>query len=135
MTYLPTYKIRTITRVIIFFLLMGILPLANIFAHQGCQDTHKDEICPEHGVSERACSSCNPIMKGNTYEELLKKQCEHNISIIECDGCRYEVGAVKVDTSILGEVITIKEVESLDINASLIATGEVRPNRDRFVIL
>ncbi|MDN3512365.1 MAG: efflux RND transporter periplasmic adaptor subunit [Candidatus Jettenia sp.] len=135
MTYLPTCKIRMITRVIIFFLLMGILPLANIFAHQGCQDTHKDEICSEHGVPERECSLCNSIMKGNTYEELLKKQCEHNISIIECDGCRYEVGAVKVDTSILGEVITIKEVESLDINASLIATGEVRPNRDRFVIV
>ncbi|TLD42311.1 MAG: Cobalt/zinc/cadmium efflux RND transporter, membrane fusion protein, CzcB family [Candidatus Jettenia ecosi] len=135
MTYLPTGKIRTITRVIIFFLLTGVLPPGNIFAHQGCQDTHKDEICPEHGVPERECSLCNPSMKGNTYEELLKKQCEHNISIIECDGCRYEVGVVKVDTSILGEIITIKEVETLDMGVFLNATGEVGANRDRFVIV
>ena len=47
------------------------------------------EICPEHGVPESECSLCNPTIKNNSYEELLKKQCEHNVSIIECDGCRH----------------------------------------------
>lgn len=101
------------------------------------------EICPEHGVLESECSLCNPDMKIKSlapdiergYEELLKKQCEHNVSIIECDGCRHEVGAVKVDKSIIGEIITIKGVESLDINVTLKATGEVGPNQDRFVIV
>ena len=58
------------------------------------------EICHEHGVPESECSLCNPDMKIKSlapdiergYEELLKKQCEHNVSIIECDGCRHEVG-------------------------------------------
>ncbi|MEP9410979.1 MAG: efflux RND transporter periplasmic adaptor subunit [Candidatus Brocadia sp.] len=135
MTCLPALKIRTITWVIIFFLITGALSIANIFAHQGCQDTHKGEICPEHGVPESECILCNPAIKTNSYEELLKKQCEHNVPIIECDGCRHEVGVVKVDKSILGEIITVKNVELFDIEVTHKATGEVGPNRDRFVIV
>ncbi len=93
------------------------------------------EMCREHGVPEAECSLCNPTMKNKGYEELLKKQCEHHISIIECDGCRYEVGAVKVDQSILGEIITVENVELFDIEITHKATGEVGPNRDRFVIV
>ncbi len=93
------------------------------------------EMCQEHGVPESKCSLCNPTIKTNSYEELLKKQCEHNVPIIECDGCRHEVGAVKVDKSILGEIITIKNVELFDIDVTHKATGEVGPNRDRFVIV
>ena len=101
------------------------------------------EICHEHGVPESECSLCNPDMKIKSlapdiergYEELLKKRCEHNVSIIECDGCRHEVGAVKVDKSIIGEIITIKAVELFDIDVTHKATGGVGPNRDRFVIV
>jgi len=31
------------------------------------------EICPEHGVPESECSLCNPAIKNNSFEELLKK--------------------------------------------------------------
>lgn len=134
MIYLRSCKIRIINFAIIL-LCMGILPIANTAAHQGCQDTHKDEICPEHGVPESACSLCNPAIKNNSYEELLKKQCEHNISIIKCDGCRHEVGAVKVDRTIIGEIITIKNVGLSDMDLTHKATGEVGANRDRFVIV
>ena len=72
-------------------------------------------MCQEHGVPESECSLCNPTIKTNSYEELLKKQCEHNVPIIECDGCRHEVGVVKVDKSIIGEIITIKDVELSDM--------------------
>ena len=118
MVYLQSFKTRMINFTIIL-LCIGIIPIVNVAAnqkHDSCQDSHKDEICPEHGVPESECSLCNPDMKIKSlapdiergYEELLKKQCEHNVPIIECDGCRHEVGAVKVDKSILGEIITIK---------------------------
>ncbi len=93
------------------------------------------EICPEHGVPESECSLCNPTIKTNSYEELLKKQCEHNVPIIECDGCRHEIGVVKVDKSILGEIITIKDVELSGIGVTLKATGEIGPNQNRFVVV
>ena len=122
----------------IILLFVGIIPMATVAAnqkHDSCQDLHKNEICPEHGVLESECSLCNPTIKTNSYEELLKKQCEHNISIVECDGCRHEVGVVKVDKSIIGEIITIKNVDLFDIDVTHKATGEVGPNRDRFVIV
>ena len=145
MVYLQSCKTRMISFMMIL-LFIGIFPIVNVAAnqkHEGCQDSHKDEICPEHGVPESECSLCNPDMKIKSlapdiergYEELLKKQCEHNVPIIECDGCRHEVGAVKVDKSILGEIITIKNVELFDIDATHKATGEVGPCRDRFAIV
>src|SRR3990170_5892913 len=137
MVYLQSLNTR-MSYITIILLFVGIIPIMNVAAsqkHDSCQDSHKDEICPEHGVPESECSLCNPTIKTNSYEELLKKQCEHHVPIIECDGCRHEVGAVKVDKSIIEEIITIKDVESLNIDVTLKATGEVGPNRDRFVIV
>ena len=137
MTCLQIFNIRMIYFTIIL-LFIGIIPIVNVAANQkleGCQDSHKDEICPEHGVPESECSLCNPTIKTNNYEELLKKQCKHNVPIIECDGCRHEVGVVKVDKSIIEEIITIKDVESLNIDVTLKATGEVGTNQDRLVIV
>src|SRR3990167_6252411 len=137
MVYLQSFKTRMINFTLIL-LCMGILPMATVTAnqkHENCQDSHKDEICPEHGVPESECSLCNPTIKTNSYEELLKKQCEHNVPIIECDGCRHEIGVVKVDKSILGEIITIKDVELSGIGVTLKATGEIGPNQNRFVVV
>ncbi|WP_347275534.1 efflux RND transporter periplasmic adaptor subunit [Candidatus Kuenenia sp.] len=164
MVYLQSFNTRMINFTIIL-LFIGILPIENVFAnqkHEGCQDSHKDtkgeilrstqndseqkiqkdeskalsgEMCQEHGVPEGECSLCNPTIKNNNYEELLKKQCEHNVPIIECDGCRHEVGVVKVDKSIIGEIITIKNVGLFDIEITHKATGEVGPNRSRFVVV
>ncbi|MDZ4247527.1 MAG: efflux RND transporter periplasmic adaptor subunit, partial [Dehalococcoidia bacterium] len=46
-----------------------------------------------------------------------------------------EVGVVRVDTSILDEVVVIGDVKSLDMGAKHEATGEVGPNQDRIVII
>jgi len=137
MVYLQSFNTRMFYFIIIL-LFVGIIPIVNVAAnqkHDSCQDSHKDEICPEHGVLESECSLCNPTIKTNSYEELLKKQCEHHVPIIECDGCRHEVGVVKVDKSIIGEIITIKDVELSDIGVTLKATGEVGPNQNRFVVV
>ncbi|MGQ3683660.1 MAG: efflux RND transporter periplasmic adaptor subunit [Candidatus Loosdrechtia sp.] len=109
--------------------------LQNVSAHQSCQDTQKDEICPAHGVLKDTCSLCNHTMKNDRYKEFLEKQCEHNISVLECNGCRHEIGAVRIDPSIVGEIITIKDARSSNIDITLKATGEVGFNQDRFVIV
>lgn len=115
------------TNFMIILLCMEILPIENVFAnqkHEGCQDsqcTKGDE---------------NVItVKNNSYEELLKKQCEHNVPIIECNSCRHEIGVVKIDKSMIGEIITVKNVELSDISATLKTTGEVGPNQNRFVVV
>ncbi len=116
----------------------GIIPIVDVATsqdHDCCQDSPKDGICPEHGVPESECSLCNPTIKNSSYEELLKKQCEHNVPIIECDGCRHEVGAVKVDKSMIGEIITVKDVGLSDIGVTLKATGEVGTNQNRCVVV
>lgn len=115
------------TNFLIIFLCMGILSTGIGFAsqkHEGCQD------------SQCARGDENVItMKSSSYEELLKKQCEHNVPVIECDGCRHEVGAVKIDKSVIGEIITIRGAESSDIGIMLKATGEVGPDQNRFVVI
>src|SRR3989304_5312038 len=136
MTCLQIFNTRMFYFTIIL-LFAGIIPMATVAAnqkHDSCQDSHKDEICPEHGVPESECSLCNPTIKTNSYEKLLKKQCEHHVPIIECDGCRHEVGVVKVDKSIIGEIITIKDVELSGIGVTLKATGEIGPNQNPPVV-
>ncbi|MCF6157512.1 MAG: efflux RND transporter periplasmic adaptor subunit [wastewater metagenome] len=144
MQFLQSWKTPIINTMIIFFCI-GIVPGTNSIAdqkHQDCRGACEDAICPEHGIPEKDCSSCNLRTTNNNltpdagqeYERLLKRYCEHNVSVIECDNCRYEFGVVKVDGSVIGEAITIQNVGLLDIDVTLKATGEVGPNRDRFVI-
>lgn len=137
MIRLSSSKTRTI-RSVVAFLFMGILPITNITASEKCrEDTHGEKTCAEQAAPKDTCCPVNPAVKGSNSsgEELLKKHCEHNVPIIECDECRHEVGAVKVDKSIIGEIITIKEVTLLAMDVTLKATGEVGVNRDRFVIV
>lgn len=58
-----------------------------------------EEICPAHGVPEAECEEC--LTYPRTLEALEGRQCEHEISIIDCDECRYEVGVVKIDPSLI----------------------------------
>lgn len=137
MIRLSSSKTRTI-RGVVTFLFMGIFPITNIAASEKCrEDTHGEKTCAEQAAPKDTCCPDNPAVKSSNSsgEGLLKKHCEHNVPIIECDECRHEVGAVKVDKSIIGEIITIKEVTLLAMDVTLKATGEVGVNRDRFVIV
>ena len=136
MIHLPSFKTRTIKGVIAF-LFMGIIPITTVAASENCrEDTHGEKICAEQTAPKDTCCPVNPAVKDSSNGvELLKKHCEHNVPIIECDECRHEVGAVKIDKSIIGEIITVKEVTLLAMDVTLKATGEVGANRDRFVIV
>ncbi len=66
---------------------------------------------------------------------VLNKNCEHNVPIIECDGCRYEVGVVKVDYEFLkkGGLLELTEAKVSTLNSIIEAPGEISTNPDREV--
>jgi cobalt-zinc-cadmium efflux system membrane fusion protein len=59
-------------------------------------------------------------------EEVI---CEHQIRIINCDNCRFEVGAVKIDPSIAKSLIETGVVEYIERNKTLKFTGQVELDR------
>ena len=65
----------------------------------------------------------------------INKNCEHNMPIIECDSCRYEVGVVKVDYEFLkeGGLLELTEVKVSTLNSTIEAPGEISTNPDREV--
>lgn len=76
-----------------------------------------------------------------TVEQVLQTKCPHGLTI-ECDECRYEVGVVKVDPSLMkpaegtgtGLVKTIRLVKS-KMTTAVNITGEVRMNENSAVHL
>jgi len=76
-----------------------------------------------------------------TVEQVLKAECPHGLTI-ECDECRYEVGVVKVDPSLMkpamgsesGLVKTLQMAKS-KMTTAVNITGEVRMNENSAVHL
>ncbi|MBI2559568.1 MAG: efflux RND transporter periplasmic adaptor subunit, partial [Planctomycetes bacterium] len=68
-------------------------------------------------------------------DNALEGNCEHNIPIIECDGCRYEVGVVKVDSEFLKKegMLELAEAKESTLNSIIEAPGEISTNPDREV--
>jgi len=61
--------------------------------------------------------------------DAFSEPCEHKIPIIECDECRYEVGAVKVAASQSG-LIRTEKLESMPLTTTLDANGEMAFDED-----
>ena len=73
-----------------------------------------------------------------TIEELVSEPCEHKVSIYQCAECRYEVGVVKVDASLLkraegGGLIGTQTVARIKVRDALRVTGEVGLNENAAV--
>lgn len=69
--------------------------------------------------------------------ELLAARCEHDIPQYTCDECRYQVGAVKVDPTLLvedGPIDTIR-VGLQAVRTGLDLSGEVRLDEERAVFV
>ncbi|MDD2599157.1 MAG: efflux RND transporter periplasmic adaptor subunit [Kiritimatiellae bacterium] len=69
-----------------------------------------------------------------TADELFTVKCEHDIPQSSCDECRYELGLVKVDPSILiapskpGGLIRVEPVKKRDAQLLLPLNGEIALN-------
>jgi cobalt-zinc-cadmium efflux system membrane fusion protein len=73
-----------------------------------------------------------------SLEERVSEKCEHNIPTYQCAECRYEVGVVKLDASLLkredgGGLVRTQIVERTKVHAALPATGEVALNENAAV--
>lgn len=73
-----------------------------------------------------------------SLEQLESAKCEHGIPTYQCAECRYEVGVVKVDASILKQengngLVQTQVVARTRVVATLPATGEVALNENTAV--
>lgn len=73
-----------------------------------------------------------------TPDEILAAQCEHDIPTYQCATCRYEVGVVKVDPSLLKDrspdgVMRLTQAGLRKLEPTVHVTGEVRLNENRTV--
>jgi cobalt-zinc-cadmium efflux system membrane fusion protein len=90
------------------------------------RETHEDD--DGHGHAERA--SAAPVA---SREGRLSSKCECGIPIYMCAECRYEVGVVKLDASLLkredgGGLVRTQTVSRTKVQEVLAATGEVALN-------
>ena len=74
-----------------------------------------------------------------TMDEVLKARCSHGLTI-ECAECRYEVGVVKVDASLIAQVggsstglVKTLQVAKKKVATSIRITGELAVNENAAV--
>jgi len=103
--------------------------------HEG-RDEHADE---HEGHAEEADEHEGHGHEGHAHAEvdfdadalarLIKVSCEHAVPILECDECRYEVGAVDLAPGLLDakadNLIRTAKVSRAEAKKSLALTGEV----------
>lgn len=98
--------------------------------------------CPSehvHPVRAPACGSGPDCTSCETagplgLEELRKIRCEHAVSILDCDDCRYEVGVAKVSPAIAQGLVEPWPVRTeQQATKRLLLTGEVQLDLTRVV--
>lgn len=114
-------------------------PSAN--SHAGCQET-ADHACgsdTDHGGDHKeqdahaANDGCAVSCSEDQSRNLEKVTCEHQIRIIDCDNCRFEVGVVKITPSVANTLIQTGLVEDIERKTVLEFTGQVQFDRTRTV--
>lgn len=88
---------------------------ANVTTH-GEEDGHEEHGQDKPSTDEETAKSLN---------ELEKMTCEHNVGIVDCGNCRFEVGVVKIDKSIKS-LIETDLVQDIDRTKTLTLTGQVQ---------
>ena len=76
--------------------------------------------------------------KPTTTEEFESTMCEHDVPTYQCDECRYEVGVVKLDASLMkrgdgGGLVQTQTVSRTPMATALHVTGEVSLNENQAV--
>ena len=62
-------------------------------------------------------------------DALTALKCEHEIGIVDCDECRFEVGVVKIDPAAAASLIKTGVIENVERTKTLRFTGQVQLNR------
>jgi len=97
-------------------------------AHGDTGHGHEDTTDP-HGSDDHG-----PALDPGNREALFAAQCEHDISIVGCDECRYEVGVAKIEQSLAKGLLDTQVVEAeTSVETMLKLTGEVQLDLARVV--
>ncbi len=78
------------------------------------RDEHEDEQGNDEHGHQAAKTACETACSADRLDDLEKIVCEHDVSIIDCDKCRFEVGVVKIDPSIAKALIKTGVVEEVE---------------------
>jgi cobalt-zinc-cadmium efflux system membrane fusion protein len=102
-----------------------------LFAADACRD--HDKKCDQDTANKHDHDHA-AAPKAYTMEELFTVQCEHKIPHYTCDECRYELGLVKLDSSVIrtpsnaSGLVTIETVQKQQARTLLSLNGEIRLN-------
>ncbi|UCC97869.1 MAG: efflux RND transporter periplasmic adaptor subunit [Phycisphaerales bacterium] len=96
--------------------------------------------CAGHDVPESQCTLCNPGLKtslaaasASDPNALETAMCEHGVRTIECDECRYEIGVVRLESSVAEALIETASVQSMARTKTLKLVGQVQLDQTRVV--
>lgn len=98
-------------------------PVVAIAPEAECGDCEEEAVHNEAGESD--AQDHGGEIASVDVEAIFEIECEHVIKIVDCDECRYEVGVVKVDTSVT-DALTETQVPSLrNLSDALTLTGKI----------
>jgi cobalt-zinc-cadmium efflux system membrane fusion protein len=101
--------------------------------HDAHADVHEDDAHKHEGADGHEHEH-GPAFDPGNKEALFAAQCEHDISIVECGDCRYEVGVVKIERSLANGLLDTQVVEAeTSVETMLRLTGEVQLDLARVV--
>ena len=98
---------------------------------QLANDDHADHAInnEENGhaeYDEHGHQTANVVCNEDRLSDLEEVMCEHQVRIIDCDNCRFEVGVVKIDPSIAESLIETGMVEDVERTRVFKFTGQVQ---------
>ena len=76
------------------------------------------------------CAAACSDQEQSSLEEI---RCEHQVPIIDCDNCRFEVGVVKIAAPVSENLIETGVVEDMERAKKLKLTGQVQIDRTKSV--
>lgn len=96
--------------------------------HAGCDHAKKATAADPHAGHDHS-SHANPGKMA--IEDLFKQSCEHDIKTIDCDECRYELGAVKI-TDQAKAMLKTQKVSQTQRRDEIIFRGELEYDNQLF---
>ena len=128
----PAIKHKVLLVVVVIFLTFGIMigRTSNSCKHLA-NDDHADHAInnEENEQAEHdghGHQTANVANSEDRLSDLEKVVCEHDVRIIDCDNCRFEVGVVKIDPSIAESLIETGMVEDIERTRVFKFTGQVQ---------
>jgi membrane fusion protein, heavy metal efflux system len=123
--------------IIVIVLSVGILALVNCKSdpdHADCDghdehpqiEKHENKRGHDGHGHETAKTPCETACSADRLGDLEKIICEHEVGIIDCDNCRFEVGIVKIDPSVAKSLIETAVVKDIEHTKVFNFTGQVQ---------